>query len=176
MLTKVKLSDYFDIKSSIQDDKINFEITNKNDDESIPFIGRSATNNGIVDYVKKRNGYINKGNVITLALDGSTGSTFYQKYEFSSGQNIWLLIPKTDKLQNFTPKIALYLVTSIRKAVKEYSYNLSLTKTRLQKIYIFLPINKDKKIDISFIENEMNTLRNIDFVDSLNKNRFVNTK
>lgn len=173
MLSKVLLSKYFDIKSAIQDDKINFEIVDKNDKNSIPFLGRSALNNGIVDYVKQRKNFINNGNVITIALDGSTGSTFYQYHKFSSGQNIWLLVPKQEYLESLTPLIALYFVTSIRKAVKEYSYNLSLTKTRLQNIKVFLPLNKNETIDTVSIENEMNQLRNISFIKNINTERLT---
>ncbi len=173
MLSKVLLSKYFDIKSTIQDDKINFEILDKNDKNSIPFLGRSALNNGIVAYVKKRANCINNGNVITIALDGSTGFTFYQYHKFSSGQNIWLLIPKQEYLENLTPLVALYFVASIRKAVKEYSYNLSLTKTRLKNIKIFLPLNKNETINTIYIENEMNQLRNINFLKNINTQRLI---
>lgn len=173
MLSKVLLSKYFDIKSAIQDDKINFEVVDKNDKNSIPFLGRSALNNGIVDYVKQRENFINNGNVITIALDGSTGSTFYQYHKFSSGQNIWLLVPKQEYLESLTPLIALYFVTSIRKAVKEYSYNLSLTKTRLQNIKVFLPLNKNETIDTVSIENEINQLRNISFIENINTERLT---
>jgi hypothetical protein len=167
---KVKLSDYFNIESSIQDDKMNFQKESVDRENAVPFLGRSALNNGIVGYVSKREGYINSGGVISIALDGSTGATFYQHHNFSSGQNIWLLIPKRKYFVEFDPKIALFCITSIRKAVENYvgSYNLSLTKTRLTKnIEIFLPLNEDGTVDNEFIGNAFSNLRNIELIEKI---------
>lgn len=171
MYIKVRLTKYFDIKSVIQSDKINFKLSTKENKESIPFLGRSATNNGIVDYVEPRVGFINNGKSITIALDGSTGSTFYQHHNFSSGQNIWLLEPKPEFFHELTPEIFLFLITSIRKAVTEYSWNLSLTKTRLQNINILLPLLEDEKVNTEFIKSEMSKLRNIDFLQKISEER-----
>lgn len=171
-MKKVKLSEYFKIKSAIQDDKINFELADKNDKNAIPFLGRSSTNNGIVDYVKFRKGYVNDGGQITVALDGSTGSTFYQHHPFSSGQNIWILDPIKEKIEYVNPKIAIYLITTIRKAVADYSYNLGLTKTRLENnINVILPLLDNDKLDIKFIESEINKLRNTNLIDNINTKR-----
>lgn len=171
-MKKVKLSKYFKIKSAIQDDKINFEIVDRNEKDAVPFLGRSATNNGIVDYVKYREGYVNNGKQITIALDGSTGSTFYQHHPFSSGQNIWILEPIKDFVPKMNPEIAIYLITTIRKAVADYSYNLGLTKTRLENnISIFLPVLNDEVLDIGLIERQIGQLRNAKFLKNINDER-----
>lgn len=172
-MKKIRLSEYFTINSAIQDDKINFELAEKGDPDAIPFLGRSSVNNGIVDYVKYREGYVNDGGQITIALDGSTGSTFYQHHPFSSGQNIWILTPKEDKINYLNPKIALYLISSIRKAVADYSYNLGLTKTRLENnVKLILPIKNNGEVDLQFIESEMDKLRNVEFIHNIKKERF----
>jgi len=171
-LMKVLLTDYFDIVAPKQDDKLRFEVMEENKKDGIPFLGRSAVNNGIVAVVKKRENFVNEGNVITIALDGSTGSTFYQYHAFSSGQNIWLLKHKKKYLEEMTPAIALFLITSIRKAVKGYTWNLSLTKTRLKNIRIYLPIQKDGKIDIDYIDSRMRKLRNSELIESIHEKRF----
>lgn len=167
MYKKVSLLKYFDIKSVIQNDKINFEVTERDNVDAIPFLGRSSVNNGIVDYVKRKEEFVNKGGKITIALDGSTGATFYQHHDFSSGQNIWELAPRKDYFDELNPLIYLFLVTSIRKAVTEYSWNLSLTKTRLSNININLPILENEKVDISLIKQKMNGLRNINFIKNI---------
>lgn len=171
-LTKVLLTDYFDIIAPKQDDKIRFEVMEEGKKDGIPFLGRSAVNNGIVDVVKERENYVNEGNVITIALDGSTGSTFYQYHAFSSGQNIWILKHKEEYLEELTPVIALFLITSIRKAVKGYTWNLSLTKTRLKNIRIYLPLKKDGKVDTAYIDSRMRKLRNCGLVESIREKRF----
>jgi hypothetical protein len=170
-MKKVLLSKYFKIESTTQDDKINFELSGWEYADALPFLGRSSSNNGIVDYVSPISSKINQGKVITVALDGSTGATFYQHHKFCSGQNIWALIPKEKYFDRFNPKIALFIVTSIRKAVRNYSYNLSLTKTRLVKVKILLPVKENKKVDVDQIEKMMNKLRNISLLDDIPNNR-----
>src|SRR5699024_5073369 len=103
-------------------------------------------------------GKVNEGGVITLALDGSTGSTFYQHYPFLSGQNIWVLTPNREKFTEWNPLIALFCVTSISKAVEAYTYNLSLTKTRLKNIQINLPLNSDGTVAVQAIEETMDEI------------------
>jgi len=166
-MNKVLLSEYFEIKSTIQDDKINFELSEKEYKDALPFLGRSAINNGIVDYVSPMPSKINDGGILTIALDGSTGATFYQHHKFCSGQNIWGLIPKEKYFDQFDPEIALFIVTSIRKAVKNYSYNLSLTKTRLMKVKILLPIQSDGTVDTNYIKASMKGLRNIEVIKEI---------
>ena len=171
-LKKVSLIKYFTILSAKQDDKINFKVRDIKDVETVPFLGRSSTNNGIVDYVEKREKLINDGNVITIALDGSTGSTFYQYHPFCSGQNIWILKPKEEYLSELTPVVAMFLITTIRLAVKSYTYNLSLTKTRLSNININLPLKDDETIDVEYINNRMSKLRNIKMIKDINSTRY----
>lgn len=174
-MTKLKLTDFFDIVPSIQDDKMNFNKDSYKNPNSIPFLGRSAINNGIVEYVSKRNGFVNEGGVISIALDGSTGATFYQHHNFSSGQNIWLLIPKEEFFREFNPLVALFCVTSIRKAVQNYvgSYNLSLTKTRLtNNIELSLPLDKDNMVDTNAIQDTMHRLRNVNLIDKIPDSRY----
>ncbi|MEA9984943.1 restriction endonuclease subunit S [Subtercola sp. RTI3] len=171
-MEKIKLTELFTIESSIQDDKINFQIADINDVDALPFISRTARNNGITDYCSPRAGMVNKGGAISLALDGSTGSTFYQHHDFLSGQNIWLLRPIVAKVPDFSPRVALYLVSSIRKAVSAYTYNLSLTKTRLQKISINVPLTAAGTVDADWIRTEMFGLRHIELLDELPEERY----
>lgn len=172
-LKKVSLMKYFNIMSAKQDDKINFNVKDFKDIDALPFVGRSSTNNGIVDYVEKREGFVNDGNVLTIALDGSTGSTFYQYHDFHSGQNIWVAKPYKEYLPELTPKVAMFLITTISLAVKSYTYNLSLTKKRLANINIYLPIKEDETIDVDYINTVMNKIRNINMIENISMKRLV---
>lgn len=171
-MKKVYLIDYFDINSTIQSDKINFDVVDIKTKNSIPFLGRSSNNNAVVDYVSPKENLTNYAETISIALDGSTGSTFYQHHNFASGQNIWLLDIKKEKIDKLSPIIFLFLITTIRKAVVNYSYNLSLTKTRLNNIKIYLPVQENGKIDVNYIEDRMNKLRNIDLLNEIKKERY----
>ena len=171
-MQKVKLTDYFEIVASIQDDKINFDVAEINDIDALPFISRTANNNGITDYCSPRSGKVNEGGVLSLALDGSTGATFFQYHPFLSGQNIWLLVPKAERIETLSPRVALYMVATIRKAVAAYSYNLSLTKTRLKNININLPIDDQGHLDLMWIEKEMSKVRHIELIEEVPDERY----
>ncbi|MFT3797882.1 restriction endonuclease subunit S [Microbacterium sp.] len=171
-MDKYPLVKFFDIAAALQDDKINFQGAELNDVDALPFVSRTARNNGVTGYCEPRDGKVNDGGVITLALDGSTGSTFYQHHRFLSGQNIWLLKPKPEMVGVMTPTIALYLVATIRKAVVAYTYNLSLTKTRLQKVQIALPVTEEGVLDHAFIKDAMSRVRHLDLLDGLPDERY----
>lgn len=167
------ISSLFDVKATIQGDKITFEKASLFDLEALPFLGRSGLNNGVVDYVNADLSKINLGKVITVALDGSTGATFYQHHPFCSGQNIWILNPKTDVISDFDQYVAIYLVASIRKAVENYSYNLSLTKTRLLKVDILVPVVNELEIDVQAMRDCVMSLRNAELIDEIPEERLV---
>jgi len=163
----------FDVKATIQGDKITFEKASLFDREALPFLGRSGLNNGVVGYVNAELSKINLGKVITIALDGSTGATFYQHHPFCSGQNIWILNPKTDVINDFDQYVAIYLVASIRKAVASYSYNLSLTKTRLLKVDILVPVVNELEVDVQAMRDCVTTLRNAELIENIPEERLV---
>lgn len=167
------IASLFDVKATIQGDKITFEKSSLFEIEALPFLGRSGLNNGVVDYVNADLSKINSGKVITVALDGSTGATFYQHHPFCSGQNIWILNPKADVIRDFDQYVAIYLVASIRKAVASYSYNLSLTKTRLLKVEIFVPTINELEVDVRAMRECVTSLRNADLVKVIPDERLV---
>jgi hypothetical protein len=168
---KILLSDCFTIEAAVQDDKMKFDSSDIGVPDAVPFVGRSGANNGVVGYVTPREGLLNEAGCITVALDGSTGSTFYQPHPFCCGQNIWVLKP-TKAFERFAAAIALYCVTSIRKAVRNYGYNLSLTKARLMKINVLLPLASEGQVDVDKIESEMEFLRNLEAVSAVRNTRY----
>ncbi len=171
-LKKKLLTEYFDILPTNQKDKIQVTVSNVANKQAIAFIGRKSTNNGVSDYIEYDPECINDGGVLTLALDGSTGSTFYQHHKFASGQNIWILKPKKDKIVEFTPEIALYLKTTVSQAVLDYSYNLSLTKTRLNNIEVVLPLTKNEEIDLEYIRKVMSNIINSEYIHNIPQERY----
>ena len=171
-LSKSKITDYFTILPAKQKDKIQVKVASVMDANAIPFVGRKATNNGISDYIEYDSDCINDGGVLTLALDGSTGSTFYQHHSFASGQNIWILKHREDRIKEFTPEIALYLKTTVSQAVMDYSYNLSLTKTRLKNIEILLPLNDNDEVDTDYIRRVMSNVANIEYTQTVPDRRY----
>ena len=171
-LRKVMLTDYFTILPTKQKDKIQVKVSSVMNPDAIPFVGRKATNNGISDYIEYDPDCINDGCVLTLALDGSTGATFYQHHNFASGQNIWILMPRNDRIKDFSPDVALYLKTTVSQAVIDYSYNLSLTKTRLKNIEILLPLTDNDEVDADYIHRVMSNVANIEYVRNVPDKRY----
>ena len=171
-LQKFLLTDYFSITPTKQKDKIQVNISTVEKNDAVPFVGRKSTNNGISDYIEYDPACINEGRVLTLALDGSTGSTFYQHHSFASGQNIWTLLPNREKIRDFSPEVALYLKTTVSQAVLDYSYNLSLTKTRLQNIEILLPVLENGEVDVDYIRAMMSNVTNIEYVREVQDKRY----
>lgn len=58
---------------------------------SVNFVSRTATNNGISDFVDNNGTDPYKAGLITLALGGSIGSCFLQEYQFYTGQNVGVI-------------------------------------------------------------------------------------
>ena len=171
-LSKELLTKFFRILPTRQKDKIQVDISSVTDPDSVPFVGRKATNNGISDYINYDPDCINNGGVLTLALDGSTGATFYQHHNFASGQNIWILEPRKELIAEFSPEVALYLKTTVSQAVIDYSYNLSLTKTRLKNIKILLPLTQKGLVDVEYIHRVMSNINNIEYMQSVPEKRY----
>jgi len=177
-ISKLKIKEIFNIKQPLNCDKKNLEVINPEDSlgNGLPFLGRSKTNNGITDFVKKREDLINEGGVITVALDGSTGATFYQHHKFISGQNIWVLRPFASFVEKLTPEIALFLAIIIQESVRNYSYNLSLTKNRLGEILINVPTINEKQLDIQYMEEIYSKINHKELLEKISQTASLSKK
>ena len=80
--------------------------------DGIPFITRTATNNGIGGYVKLvDHAKPYPAGCLTVALGGSIGSTFLQNKAFYTSQNVAVLQPK----QILSNEVLLFIATLIQK-------------------------------------------------------------
>jgi hypothetical protein len=73
----------------------------------------------------------------------------------------------------FPLHLLIYLVASIRKAVASYSYNLSLTKTRLLKVDILVPVVNELEVDVQAMRDCVTSLRNAELIDHIPEDRLV---
>lgn len=78
-----------------------------------PMITTTADNNGISYYVDSDPLFA--GDALTVASDGSVGSTFYQDKDFSAGNIVVVLEPKKSTKQNWSPRSAQFLATCIKR-------------------------------------------------------------
>ena len=118
----------------------------------IPFVTRSAENNGIGGYVEQLEDVApyNSG-CLTVALGGSIGSTFLQNEAFYTSQNVAVLSPK----EKLTDEILLFLATIIEKECNKrfVAFGRELNKHIKRDFTIKLPLNTDNCPDWKSIES-----------------------
>lgn len=112
------------------------------------YISTSRYNNGLSRKVANTNYIVEKGNCITVGIDGSF-ATFYQPDDFIRTTNVATL--RCEKMNKY---IGLFFSTLIRCALSKYYYGVKIKKENiLAKTEIFVPVTKELKPDWYFIEN-----------------------
>ena len=119
-----------------------------------PYISTTRENNGICAYVSE---YNRRGNLITLAYDGSIGACFYQKTPFFASEKIVTIDLEQHKL---TPKIALFLITIIKLEAELYSYGGRkwTVEKQLKNTDLYLPVDENGNPDYAFMEKYIDSL------------------
>ena len=126
---------------------------NKTIKGSSKLIGLTGFNNGIRKYIKiPSNQQINKPNCITVTLDGSPGTSFFQDQKFITTQNVHVLRLKIDISKFNTASIYLFLSSILRTLKTKYFYARKLTKSSLENEKIMLPVDNDNQPDWEFME------------------------
>ena len=114
------------------------------DEDGIPFVTRTATNNGVGGMVEPVEGITPyPAGSLSIALGGSIGSTFLQTKEFYTSQNVAVLQPKS----NLDSGILLFLARLIEKECSKrfVAFGRELNKHIKRDFTIKLPlIEKDK--------------------------------
>lgn len=114
------------------------------DEDGIPFVTRTATNNGVGGLVEPVEGVTPyPAGSLSIALGGSIGSTFLQTKEFYTSQNVAVLQPKS----NLDSGILLFLARLIEKECSKrfVAFGRELNKHIKRDFTIKLPlIEKDK--------------------------------
>jgi len=119
-----------------------------------PYVIRSSMNNGIRGYITEDVKYLNEANTISFGQD--TATMFYQKSPYFTGDKIKIFSYKSRKLDR---KLAMYLITCMRKAFSTFSWGNSFFDVKiLNNIMIFLPVNDSGEIDYDYIEEHVSEL------------------
>lgn len=153
-----KLSEIFDMKNGYYNNKPE-TIKSMPSDTPIPFLGATASNNGITDYCgiesirasnktcgddNTLNGKLFKGNCITITNNGSVCHAYYQPVLFTSSHDETICIPKFD----LNMLIAMFICSIINKERYKWSYGRKLHDLNKSKnIIIKLPVKTDAKGD-----------------------------
>ena len=100
---------------------------------TIPFISRTAENNGCDGYVDVEKDKLSKANCLTIGAEGIY--CFYQPFDFATGNKIYTL-----RNHNLSRLSYLFIATILNKEDYKYSYGRARIKSKLQEEIIKLPI------------------------------------
>ena len=114
---------------------------------NIPYITRSAFNNGCSNYIEHEN-KTNEPNCITIGAEGRFA--FYQPKEFYTGIKVYTLRNKYLNKYN-----ALFICSILNFNVCLYQYNEARILEKIKKEKIYLPVNTDNEPDWEYMENYM---------------------
>lgn len=133
------LGELFDAQYGVNLELVNVEECSKNEPDSIRFVSRTETNNGVSAYVKKIEDVApNPAKTISVAVSGSVLSSFYQDAEYYSGRDIYFLVPK----RKMSVEELLFYAHCIKANKYKYNYGRGANKTLRQ---IMLPAEMPKE-------------------------------
>lgn len=112
-----------------------------------PFIGASASNNGITAMISN-NEHLHNRNTITVAYNGSVGETFYQDKEFWASDDVNIFYPKF----NMTKHIAMFIIPLLKKVGQKYTFIDKWKIDDMEQDQIPLPIDEKGNANFSFME------------------------
>jgi hypothetical protein len=119
----------------------------------VPYITSTAENNGVAAYVKAKPSQ--QSNTLTVARNGSVGSTFYQEVPYcASPDDIRILTPKF-KMNKFS---ALFIKTIIEREKFRFAYGRKMGTSRLRSLEIKLPVADSGDPDTLYMENYIKAL------------------
>lgn len=122
---------------------------NKLNNKYYPYVVRTEFNNGIRGYIEEDQSTLNSGHTISLAQD--TAQFFYQEEPYFTGNKIKICALNDDTVE-LTKNKALFLISALYKAFATFSYDSSFNVTRLNKVIIKLPVDKDGDPDWQYMD------------------------
>ncbi|WRA72291.1 restriction endonuclease subunit S [Helicobacter pylori] len=150
-----KLGDLFEVlpyKKRFDANKVNIYASKTKD--TYPYVVRTSLNNGIRGYLKENTNFLNAGNTISFGQD--TATMFYQEKPYFTGDKIKILRCKNP---NFNKINALFFITSLTKAFRNFSWGSASFSVRIiENQNISLPTNPHGGIDFNFMHTLINAL------------------
>ena len=122
---------------------------NKLNNKYYPYVVRTEFNNGIRGYIEEDQSTLNSGHTISLAQD--TAQFFYQEEPYFTGNKIKICALNDDTVE-LTKNKALFLISALYKAFATFSYDSSFNVTRLNKVIIKLPVDKNGDPDWQYMD------------------------
>lgn len=136
------------------------------DSGKIPYVGAGESNNSIQSYISFDPNFLEKGN--SIMIGGKTLVITYQEEDYISNDSHNLALYYKD-VDTPTRNIQLFLVSALYKSLKpKYNWGDSISKSKICKDSLMLPIKKDGNIDYGFIGNLISAQTKLCIKDILN--------
>lgn len=145
-----RLDSLFEVKYGVNLEKADLE----DDEEGIPFVGRSAYNNGVTGRVAQIDDVPPQpAGAISVAGGGSVLSSFVQREPWYSGRDTYVLTPK----EPMSTATKTFICELIKNHDQQFSYGRQANKF-IPSLEIPLPILPDNKPDYGAIDSYMSSL------------------
>lgn len=120
---------------------------------NIRYIGATAFNNGITNYIGN-NEETHPAGTLTVCYNGSIGQTYYQDKEFWATDDVNVLYPKF----SMNKYIALFLAPLIRSVGRNYAYTDKWKIEDMKSSIIYLPVNEQHQPNWEYMEQYMKSI------------------
>lgn len=90
----IQIQDLFEVKYGSNLELNKQTKLSSNDPNAVPYVSRTAKNNGITAYIQPTDAKLNPAHTLSVACGGSVLSTFYQAVPYYSGRDLYYLKPK----------------------------------------------------------------------------------
>lgn len=128
---------------------------------NLPFIGASANNNAVTNFVSNMNNSVDK-NVVSINFNGSVGEAFYHPYKALFSGDVKRLHLKNCKDNKY---INLFIITMIKNQKNKYNYGYKFSESRMKRQYIKLPVDDAGNPDYEYMEQ---------YIKNLEYNKIIN--
>lgn len=121
-------------------------------DGTIPYIGATTNNNGVLRFVENKQALITKGNCIVFVCDGegSIGLSMYKKEDFIGTTTV--KVGRSPHLNRYT---AMFVTTVADTVRGKYNFGYKRNEKNLKRETILLPATAEGMPDWQFMEDYM---------------------
>lgn len=116
---------------------------------SMPYVGATNRNNGIMSFVKSDKKLITKGNCIAFICDGegSVGYSIYKSEDFIGSTTV--KVGRNAKLNKYNATFITTIADTVRS---KYNFGFKRNETHLKNEILMLPANEKGEPDYEFME------------------------
>lgn len=121
-------------------------------DGSVPYVGATNQNNGVLKFIAPPSSMITKGNCIAFICDGdgSIGYSIYRQSDFVGSTTV-----KVGRCNNINKYTGMFITTIADLVRPKYSFGYKRNERNLKREKIMLPVTAKDEPDWAFMEEYM---------------------